>query len=137
MPKTGGITRGELEAYIPAVSTGNINYPFSIYVGRKNKTGYVANVIGKTAKEVEAYAKLIVTTINQCQAVNPDHPEYVAEKIGEMAQALQTASMRIHNSIRYEKDADYRQMLRKDLDEIESVLRKIHSSSVADIERKE
>jgi hypothetical protein len=46
--------------------------------------------LGLTAypKENEANAEFICLCANQCQAVNPTHPEYVAEGIGKMRQAL-------------------------------------------------
>lgn len=70
-------------------------------------------------------AQMVVKAINQCQAINPDHPELVARQIEEMHKALREATTRIHNHIRYETEGEYRELLQKTLRECESVLAKI------------
>jgi hypothetical protein len=87
MPKTSGITKGEWrveEGYkrgsiiiIRTLPNGGVDRICDINVP---STGY--------RERAEADAEFICLCANECQSINPDHPEYVAKKMGEAIKLL-------------------------------------------------
>jgi hypothetical protein len=89
MANTSGITRGEWKTGYDNYGNGSFAEWHTILVGEDERE--IAKV-GKgrdLTPEDDANADFICLCANQCQSINPDHPEYVAEKIGRIIKALE------------------------------------------------
>jgi hypothetical protein len=95
MANTSGITRGEWKTGYDNYGNGSFAEWHTILVGEDERE--IAKV-GKgrdLTPEDDANADFICLCANQCQSINPDHPEYVAEKIGRMAEVLKEAKLEL------------------------------------------
>jgi len=90
-----GYTKGKWEVTDTAFTR------YTLYYGKKSgartfitdgiNLSEVAEVQGDTDTEAEANAKLIVSAVNACIAINPENPQAVADSIGDMYEAVRYA----------------------------------------------
>ena len=79
MANKGGITRGEWKSH-----KGWVTWDRGDIQVIKDQPGIHNIAYIPSGEKCETNAEFICLCANQCQAINPTHPEYVAEKIGEI-----------------------------------------------------